>query len=49
MWTEKFEFGIASLENVRTFSGHSDAIQSLGVSSDKNFLVSSSLDGTVPR
>ena len=31
---------------VRTFSGHSDAIQSLGVSADKNFLVSGSLDGT---
>ena len=33
---------------VRTFSGHSDAIQSLGVSSDKNFLVSGSLDWIVP-
>ena len=31
---------------VRTFSGHSDVIQSIGVSADKNFLVSCSLDGT---
>nr|GMD90620.1 angio-associated migratory cell protein [Ipomoea batatas] len=31
---------------VRTFSGHSDAIQSLAASSDGNFLVSASIDGT---
>ncbi|KAA8522534.1 hypothetical protein F0562_013105 [Nyssa sinensis] len=31
---------------VRTFSGHSHAIQSLGVSADGEFLVSVSLDGT---
>lgn len=31
---------------VKTFSGHSDAIQSLAASSDGNFLVSASIDGT---
>ena len=31
---------------VRTFSGHSDAIQSLAVSANGEFLVSVSLDGT---
>ncbi|RVW43945.1 Transcriptional repressor tup12 [Vitis vinifera] len=31
---------------VRIFSGHSDAIQSVAVSADRNFLLSVSLDGT---
>lgn len=31
---------------VRTFSGHTDAVQSLSVSADCNFLVSAALDGT---
>lgn len=31
---------------VRTFSGHSDAVQSLSVSANGDFLVSASLDGT---
>lgn len=31
---------------VRTFSGHADAIQSLAVSADAEYLVSVSIDGT---
>ncbi|KAK9272978.1 hypothetical protein L1049_003358 [Liquidambar formosana] len=31
---------------IRTFSGHSDAIQSLAISANRDFLVSVSLDGT---
>ncbi|KAF1882374.1 hypothetical protein Lal_00039021 [Lupinus albus] len=33
-------------ECVRTFRGHSDAIQSLSVSANKDYLVSASIDGT---
>lgn len=31
---------------VRTFSGHTEPVQSLSVSADRNFLVSVALDGT---
>lgn len=31
---------------VRTFTGHSDAIQSLAMSKNGDFLVSASIDGT---